>query len=277
MPLFSQRRGLTPVRKKIQIDSIDNELKNRLWSSIKEYWYIRHRYADKVFRNMMEKLWDSFFKLPLDTLPWDSDHTIDFIRSYFFNPETEWYRIYDIIEFLINICPYDKIKKGIIDNCNKVLEEEFSAYRFVGGRITPITSEEEISEIEDALAVPLDTVKTHINTALDMLSERKKPDYRNSIKESISGVEAICRLVTGNEKATLGQCIKKIETRVDLHPALKGAFSRLYGYTSSADGIRHALLDKSTPSYEDAKFMLVSCSAFINYLISKASKAGIDL
>jgi len=60
--------------------------------------------------------------------------------------------------------------------------------------------------------------------------------------------------------------------------SLKRAFDSLYGYTSSAEGIRHALLDdKSTLSFEDAKFMLVSCSAFVNYLISKTEKAGIKL
>jgi len=44
----------------------------------------------------------------------------------------------------------------------------------------------------------------------------------------------------------------------------------LYGYTSDSGGIRHALSDEDvTPTFEDAKFMLVSCSAFINYLKAK--------
>ncbi len=57
---------------------------------------------------------------------------------------------------------------------------------------------------------------------------------------------------------------------------LSRAFRQLYGYTSDANGIRHALLDESNLDFEDAKFMLVSCSAFINYLKGKAIKAGID-
>jgi len=40
-------------------------------------------------------------------------------------------------------------------------------------------------------------------------------------------------------------------------------------------GIRHALVDGSNYDSEDAKFMLISCSAFINYLVVKASKAGL--
>lgn len=49
----------------------------------------------------------------------------------------------------------------------------------------------------------------------------------------------------------------------------------MYGYTSDEDGIRHSLLEESTLKFMDAKFMLVSCSAFINFLIDKASEAGI--
>jgi hypothetical protein len=48
----------------------------------------------------------------------------------------------------------------------------------------------------------------------------------------------------------------------------------MYGYTSDAEGIRHALMDEPTLESEDAKFMLVSCSAFVNYLRSKAARAG---
>jgi len=116
-----------------------------------------------------------------------------------------------------------------------------------------------------------------LERALDLLSDKKSPDYRNSIKESISAVESICELVT-DKKTTLGQCLGEIETKIGpIHGALRRAFESLYGYTSSADGIRHALLDEPRLSFEDVKFMLVSCSAFINYLISKASKARIKI
>ena len=53
-------------------------------------------------------------------------------------------------------------------------------------------------------------------------------------------------------------------------PTLEEAFNKLYGYTSNEGGIRHALSEGDTPpTFDDAKYMLVSCSAFVNYLISK--------
>ena len=156
-----------------------------------------------------------------------------------------------------------------------------SAYRFVDGKIVQITSEEEIDAIEKALDIPtpLKPVKEHLKKALHLLADRKKPDYSNSIKESVLAVEAICKLITKKPKATLGQALKEIESTstIEIHPALKRAFSNLYGYTSDADGIRHALLEKTDLDIEDATFMLVSVSAFINYLRSKLSKADVKV
>ncbi len=142
-----------------------------------------------------------------------------------------------------------------------------------------ITSEEEISEIEEALkkSGPLSNVHEHLKRALELLADRKSPDYRNSIKESISAVEALCKLITGDKSATLGKALEKMEGKIKLHPALKKAFISLYGYTSDADGIRHALLEESNLDFEDAKFMLIVCPAFINYLVEKVSKSGIKI
>ena len=68
--------------------------------------------------------------------------------------------------------------------------------------------------------------------------------------------------------------LRLIEKKGILHQALKKAFSALYGYTSDADGIRHALLDESTLTKADARFMLISCSAFVNYLKELSDGGG---
>ena len=71
----------------------------------------------------------------------------------------------------------------------------------------------------------------------------------------------------------VGKALKNFkENGVHIHSAMESAFSSLYGYTSDENGIRHGGMDfKEAPS-EDAKYMLVSCSAFVNYLIKKWSK-----
>jgi hypothetical protein len=87
----------------------------------------------------------------------------------------------------------------------------------------------------------------------------------------------LSKIVSGLPKATLGPALSAVEKKTALHTVLKEAFQKLYGYTSDAQGIRHALMDETTLDMEDAKFMLVSCSAFVNYLVVKAQKAGIKL
>ena len=93
----------------------------------------------------------------------------------------------------------------------------------------------------------------------------------------LSAVESLCNLITGSKKSTLGQALKLLKQKIEIHQALEKSFSILYGYTSDADGIRHALLEDTNLDFEDAKFMLVSYSAFVNYLIEKAAKAGIKI
>ena len=68
--------------------------------------------------------------------------------------------------------------------------------------------------------------------------------------------------------------IKKLEDEVSFHPALKTAFSSLYGYTSDEDGIRHAILESKDLAFEDAKFFLVVCSAFVNFVESRVARSG---
>lgn len=295
MKLFSQRKGLKLVKTVLQVDSMDSDLRNRLWNAlILFYWNqvkeirsrgeIGNKPWDEIIKNELRDLyqliiilWHSYFKKPIDTIKNYWGQILEEIRIYFFN--CEWGEVYDFIEFIANNYPDspDKINQKFMDHCNCILEEELSAYRFVGGRISQITSEVEISEIEEALKAsePLIGVHTHLKRALELLADRGSPDYRNSIKEAISAVEAICIQITGEKSNSLGAALNKIEDRVSLHPALKKAFRDLYGYTSDAEGIRHALLDKPTLSFEDAKFMLVSCSAFINYLLAKVTKVRI--
>lgn len=285
MSLFSEREGIKPVKSIIQIDSIDENLRNSLWNTLSIYYwdqlkgqtFISTSNRQTTIELLLKRVWFNYFKWSIDTLSnrWSSTHKK--IRDYFFR--CEWYEVYDFIEYIANEDIDYSGNKEFISFCNKMLEREVSAYRFVGTKIIKITSEAEISEIEEALEAEnsLKPVTNHLKQALDLLADRNSPDYRNSIKESILAVEATCQLITGNSKATLGQALGEIENKVSIHPALKDSFKKLYGYTSDADGIRHALLEESNLNFEDAKFILVSCSAFINYLKSKASTAGINL
>lgn len=285
---FSQRMGITPIKAEIQIKSMDNDLRNSLWNVLKILVFdiisseLQSKGVDAIrfskFHMFFIKMWMNFFKYSLDTLSWDYPNIYRSINKYFF--ECEWYRVYDFIEFVVT--PDSPMDKELFKKtCNSMLERELSGYRFCENLITPITNENELKEIEKAIEnaqkTKLSGVNKHLISALAKLSDRQSPDYRNSIKEAISSVESISIIISGDAKATLGQALKVIKDKVGLHPSLEKGFSAIYGYTSSESGIRHAIFDESDIYFEDAKYMLVSCSAFINYLIMKSQKVGIKL
>lgn len=275
---FSERIGKNKPKELLQIGGIDNDLKNLLWNAITMFYWdniIKDSFINSNPRNvstLLNKIWIYFFKNKLDEIPDFFSQYRSYIKDFFFS--AEWFEIYDFIEFIPNNYNSYDLNEHFMNFCNKMLKDELSGYRFINNIITPISNEEEISSINEALqnTQNLQTVNLHINRAVELFSDRKQPDYRNSIKESISAVEAYCAIITNDQKATLGQALKKLEDKTKIHPALKKAFSNLYGYTSEANGIRHALLEENDLQQEDAKFMLVSCSAFINYLVVKVNK-----
>ena len=109
-------------------------------------------------------------------------------------------------------------------------------------------------------------VAAHLKRALELYSDRAAPDYRNSIKESISAVEAMAKIVAKDPKATLADALKALEKRGQLHPALKDGFLKIYGYTNDEDGVRHAMLEDPNITAADARFFLLACTSFTNYL-----------
>src|SRR5581483_2389444 len=141
-----------------------------------------------------------------------------------------WNEVYDFIEFSLTVAP-ESLSEGFTEFANGVLEQESSAYRFVEDQIVQITSPFEIQAVEGAITGSKHgAASEHLRQALEHLSDRKNPDFRNSIKESISAVESICRSITGDSSATLGKALTQLERDTKLHPALKQSFSALYGY-----------------------------------------------
>jgi hypothetical protein len=276
---FSQRIGQTPVRTALQVEQMDTQLKNRIWNTVIDDFLEKiNNYASSYEKSqkaeVCEVIWKEFFGHMIDEIPsYQGGGTyvsgvISYLKEWY--RKAKWYEVYDLVEFIVRI---DKILQlDFVDKCNQALERESSGYRIIESKVVQITSEQEIEEIERALSIDYkwQPVTIHLQTALNFLADRNNPDFRNSIKESISAVESLCIIITGDKNATLGKALGIIETKWKLHGALKNAFSSLYGYTSDAGGIRHALLeDDIEVTGQDARFMLISCSAFVNYLISK--------
>ena len=259
--LFSQRNGFET--KVLQKNDMDNNLRVSIWNIIFEYEMKKVNFIND--NSLFEKIWVDIFKKPLDNFLCDDGYRrYSSFRHYFMNEE--WYKIYDIIEYLLKNSKNQDLLKP---NFNEVLIRENSAYRIVGFQLVLIVDDVEIDEIEEVLTCKFNVVKNQIQGASKLLSDRKNPDYKNSFKESISAVESLCKIILNNDSITLGQALNEIEKMPNfkINGALKQSFSSLYGYASNE--VRHGKIEDSEVDYDLAKFMVVSCSAFINYLISK--------
>jgi len=69
--------------------------------------------------------------------------------------------------------------------------------------------------------------------------------------------------------------MNRVRDRVGLTGALDDGFLKLCGLTYNQSGFSHTLSEASNLSPDDARFILVSCSAFANYLLTLAQQAKV--
>lgn len=284
---FSDRHGIKVENTEIQLKDLDNRTRIQIYNLLIEqykfiyqniaYWNetiqsffryissevfcqkvdIRNQIKDEVFFDKISQvIMNNSYDDVLTLVEAIGEYWEDILEDRFSN------RMYGY--------PFTKNDYSIFEQFNELFKQEYVGYRFIDGLISPISNEIEIDTIQESLDGEHSAVTLHIRKAHSLLANREHPDYENSIKESISSVEAMCEIVTGvrGKEATLGNMLKKLEQKgVVIHSALKSAFNILYGYTSDANGIRHAGdIGGKASTFEEAKFMLISCCAFINYL-----------
>lgn len=286
---FSDRNGIKKINSEIQLKDFDERTRiqlqnmiNRMYNKI-YYTFIYSNeddiqnflkyvigeiYSEPVFeedRYDERKVCNCINKTILDGEYDDVLTLIEAILQYW----DSFLRRVMVVNYSINYSD-DYKEETVYEIANGIFKKEYVGYRFVDGVIVPITDEYELDALNTAMMLEYTVVREHLGKANRYLADRNRPDYENSIKESISAVEAMCEILTGvtGKEASLSNLLKNMEQNgIIIHSGLKSAFLKLFGYTSDAKGIRHAG-DIGGPSatFEEAKFMLVSCSAFVNYL-----------
>jgi hypothetical protein len=209
MSSFSERMGLTSSVRPLQLNRMDETLLNSLWN-------IYHgvvlkaiepsRYSRVEQDNYTRVVWINIFKdvETYDDAPYHYDALIKKIKHYFYS--TEWYKTYNLIEFALETQYFDvNVYTTLI---NRVLETEYSGYRFIDGLIAPISNSIETDAIDEAINVTNYTFDGHANihlkNALKSISDKPNPNYRSSVKESISAVGTVVRKITGKNTLVMG-------------------------------------------------------------------------
>lgn len=297
--LFSERYGY--VTKKLQYEYLNEFSKAHLWDEINWHFLVKAKrmYEEsedecEIDNDCSEQAFEFYYSLnrdfwgqSVDELKIDPSQVKAGLKNIVMN--TMWHNTFDVIEAIVRICPVlvpdNKKRKTLLKNfhsaTNKVFEEQRCAYRLLDGMIVPNVNNIEIVTITNALVdtALIKTVNAHLEQAVKHYSDRRNPDYRNAIKESISALESLINLIAGSKGSTMSDALKLIKRKdiLGLHQALHNSLMSLYGWASDESGIRHYLKEESTIENDDAKLIIVTCCSFVSYLIAKAMKAGIKL
>lgn len=289
--LFSQRHSLLRNQNIIMRETISRDVKNAigtcydvLCENLDKYHEENYYHSWERFflqKDIEKELWIHFTNRRLSGFENDGRYYLVF-NELLSQDQLPWNRVLDLVEYVckwinVNQSTYfylDRLLYDFESRINTEFDRLDYGYRIVNHCVTDITSDMERKSISEAISHSKDNVSNHLLMAMKHYSARPTPDVRNSIKESISAVEAVCRELTGD--TTLGQALKHLEDKgVTIHKMLKDEFTKFYVYTNDpSSGIRHALMDNDdayTPSKDEAYYMLISCSAFVNYLRRKVA------
>lgn len=290
-------QGIRPVQKMLQDAEIDADLRSRLWSQVYQH-YIRqtndwrsdfatpaaesfYRANPQMYSKHQNELQWGIHGEYLKTPPmhdWGADSIYEELEILFLHGP--WEEVYLVMQLLVKYYPLESLNESFMTQCNKVLDEENSAYQFIAGRILPKMSDLEIKEVEEA-ASGSDEPSKLLDKAVEKLAQG---DTKNAIKEAVLAVESLTNLLSPKPDSTdLKKTLPKVLGRIEkalgekYNPSLKDTFIKMYDYASSEPGVRHGSKDR--PSYAEeaeARFVVVACSALITYLRTKASDAEID-
>ena len=259
----------------IQIGGMNAPLKNSIWNELVRFFELSTK------ESFVAVSAQNFFKVVLDFVPLNyPSNAKEWLRKSY--EDLPWWQVYDFLQFASDCCGKaggSNFRRKFENRINEILKRENSGYSFINGIISPLSHEAEIEAIEEAISQSgkfgIHGAETHLNESLKLLGRKPDPDYRNSIKEAISAVESVVKCISGVDHGGLDKAFKVLDQKTTLHSALKEGFMKLYGYTSDEDGIRHAIIDQPNVGLDEARFMVVACSAFVHFLISKADAAGL--
>lgn len=291
---FSERIGKPTCAVTIQLDEFDDRtrtfISNLLFDFLQITFQNDAQFRKQPYGNTPIPLSSDFCKnLGQDVFSFRNHlqegyvyNWVDFYTSNIENAldNAPYNEILDLLEYICNwlFAKTNSCSEHFQRNFNTLFQQEYVGYRFISKRIVPITDELEISEIEQACKTPFDGARAQLQKALGFLSDRENPDYKNCVKESISAVEATCRIITEKDSATLGEALKLLAKHgLKLHPCLNSGIDKLYSYACDQGGVRHAEHEaESIVTFEEAKFMMVTCSAIVNYLVAEYGKHGTE-
>lgn len=263
------------------LESVTTRIRHAMWNVVYE------KACEQAYVFDVVKKTRIYVQMPIDDIKPHFYPNVSELKDYFLDTGLPWYISYDLFERILfrfrfpenppNTSPASRVaisqqRRKLQGLCNTELARAGSPYRFINFELAAITSDEQMAEIEAATNVPekFSGAREQIQSALTSLAKKPDPDIRNCIEESLHAIESAIKIASGVGQGAIRNALHQFTKQHGIHPALEGAISKLYGFGSDKQGLRHPLLEKGSDlSQPDARMMLVISSALVNWIIAK--------
>ena len=273
---FSQAQGYEPIPGPLALGELSLEARVKIWNILVEIPSGPFSSAvdfagqvDRRWRSILQTIHCDFLLRPLDEFPAGRESTSRFVKTY--KPaileNLGLNKIFDLLQLIMRHpdCPDYFIEDvaATFKECRLAYFVDMEQPVTILPAVTTQEGESLIESIKELREVGLQGAETHLKKAGELVNSG---DWAGAVRESINAVESVARQLAPNA-STLGPALDALEKGGRLHPALKEAFSRLYGYTSDEEGIRHPLIENATSPVgrDEALFMLGACASFSSY------------
>ena len=277
---FSERYGYEQLPEPMALEQLSDGLRREIWNRLRGNLLKNRKvrsatgyyYFAQEFKRFIERLFGKLLKLPEDEISTGYEDVLGLFKRTIL--EGRFDQLLSLIELTAND---DSVDSRFAGKIAELFDSHAAAYWLdvirKPYRFFPRSSPEQGYAVQQALKTVEDRGMTgasaHLRKAAGFINTQRYPD---AISNSILAVESVARIIDPKAENTLGPALKSLEKAgVINHPALKEAFSKLYGYTNNEQGIRHALLDKGSAAVEldEAVFMFGACASFAAYLVNK--------
>jgi hypothetical protein len=247
---FSKRHGYSAPPAEITIrEDAPRNLRNAVLYFAEEAGLGPHDLRDVVCR--------ALGRAPDVEENWSYENVIREVRGHI--DDCSWFRVYDIIEKLYErIQPRDSERAAEFEQkINTFFSEEGIGWQLVGGVVETRGTEAFEASLREARETldsrGFSTASNELHEALADLSRRPTPDITGAVQHSMAALEAVARVACGDEKATLGDIIKRHEGLIPR--PLDAAVEKVWGFASEMG--RH-LREGREPNRDEAELVVGS-------------------
>lgn len=284
---FSQRYGYEPLPESMRLEELSNDLRRESWNVLREFLLsTRKSFAEGPYfsgeaKRLIEYVLGRVLKKPEDEIDTSYGKVLALFKRLLFRGRFNV--VLDLIEIIAN---EGQRKEGLVHRIHfaqrikELFERREAAYRLdmedYPFQFFPQSSKEQGEATQQAIKTIRDGdmkgAATHLHDAAKRINEGQ---FAQAIADSISAVESVARRIApkGN---TLSKALNSLEKKGLLkNNQLKEGFGKIYNYTNSEEGVRHALVFKDAPDVglDEAMFMFGACASFAAYLTNKHRQA----